>query len=130
MTCSSSGCMRPGSLSHGTSICLCIHLPPALRIGRGLSGNFLPPTSGLLRLPEMESDGQGDAGTWEQWPSGRGFGFGFASLYPPPPQGPRQGSWGQTAWGCAALPRPGWDIKAGNAGACQPGFVSPAPISA
>lgn len=59
-----------------------------------------------------------------------GHRFELSTLHPLLPQEPQQGSADQTAWGCVAPPRRGWDIKVGSAGACQPSFVNWTPINA
>lgn len=65
-------------------------------------------------------------------PDGIGGGI-FGSSNSSPHQHLKGHSWAVRArelGGFEAPPRQGWDIKAGSAGACQPGFVSLAPINA
>lgn len=81
----------------------------------------------ISQTSEMERDGQEDAGNTARVGVWEVCGFGPST---PHPNTTSRATAGQTAWGCAAPPRQGWDIKAGSAGACQPGFVSRAPINA
>lgn len=110
----------PGILSHGTSVCLSMHPSlPTLRSRQEAQPNSLPSLCLFLKFPEMDN-GMPATGT-----ASLGVGCMDLDFLPPtprPPQGPQQGRLGQTAWGCTAPPRQGWDIKAGSAGACQPGL--------
>lgn len=89
---SSEQCLpEAGSLSHGTSVCLCIHVTPALRSRQGAQRELPSPPCLSLRLLRWREMDKKMLGTL------LGLGWGrCVDLDPPlptptPPQGPQQG---------------------------------------
>lgn len=84
----------------------------------------------VLRLPRVEIDRQGMLTHKSICGIEEGHHFELSIPHPITTSRATAGQSDQTAWGCAAPPRRGWDIKVGSAGACQPSFVNWTPINA
>ena len=135
----SSGCggLAASPVGH-LSVCLSVHpsrKPLRSRQEARPSSPSPPAFQGLfLRLPEI-----GDRWRRTRRCEHLGALLGLGCLHldfslstpppPPPPQRATMGQWGQTAPGCGAPQRQGWDIKAGSAGPVH-WLCEPAPIAA
>lgn len=127
---------RPGSLSCGTSVCLSMHpsLKPLRSRQKAQPSSPSPPPfprayfSDFLRSMEMDKEMQAPGSAVRAGVSASGL-FTLCPPPPPPPQRVTMGQWGQTAPGCGAPRRQGWDIKAGSAGPVRR-LCEPAPIAA
>ena len=111
------------------SACLCIHLSAALRSRQETQTSSLPSLCLFLKFPEMDREGQGDAGNWEhRW----GWGVWIRTSYSPP-HDHRQGrsrAGGARQPGDARLPQGRAGISKLEARGHVSQLCEPAPITA